>query len=275
MAEGRSPRSVADDAGPLQGPGYVSQQIQRALDVIETIAEAPRGLTLTEIADRLGLPKSSALRLVANLEMRRYVEQDQNNRYRIGLRVFSIGGGALADNILRTCARPYLEDLSIKVGESTYLAILDQDQALYIDRIESPMPVRSHSPIGSHRPLQITAVGKVMLSGMTPVKAAEIVQQRAALDSVPAMTQQELEQRLQRIIADGYAIDVGEYDEGLTCIAAPIRDETGDVIGALGVSGPSWRITEERIPSVVGFLLENARGVSRELGHTGEITAVS
>jgi IclR family KDG regulon transcriptional repressor len=278
VAEASSPRAAADDAarsGQMQGLGYVSQQIQRALDVVEAIAEAPRGLTLTEVAEALNLPKSSALRLVANLEMRHYVEQDQNNRYRIGLRVFSIGGKALADNILRTCARPYLEDLAIKLGESTYLAILDQDQALYIDRIESPMPVRSHSPIGSHRPLQITAVGKVMLAGMDPEKAAVLVERRAGIDSVPHMTRSELEQRLQRINVDGYAIDIGEYDEGLTCIAAPIRDDDASVCAALGVSGPSWRINEERVPSVVGLLLANARAISRELGYTGETTAAS
>lgn len=278
MVESRSTRAAADDAPPqgkIQGLGYVSQQIQRALDVIEAIAEAPRGLTLTELSDGLGLPKSSALRLVANLEMRRYVEQDQNNRYRIGLRVFSIGGQALADNVLRTCARPYLEDLAIKVGESTYLAILDQDQALYIDRIESPMPVRSHSPIGSHRPLQITAVGKVMLASMGVERAAQLVARRAELDLVPAPSRQELEERLQRITADGYAIDIGEYDAGLTCIAAPIRDARADVIAALGVSGPTWRITEERVPAVVALLLENAQGVSQELRYFRRDPAVS
>lgn len=279
MSEARNPRAAADGRGSsdtqVAGLAYVSQQIQRALDVMDAIADSPRGLTLTELADKLGLPKSSALRLVANLEMRRYVEQDQHNRYRIGLRVFSIGGQALADNTLRTCARPYLEDLSIKVGESTYLAILDQDQALYIDRIESPMPVRAHSPIGSHRPLQITAVGKVMLAGLTPDAAASLVQRRAEVDSLPKISPKELEQRLQRINADGYAIDIGEYDEGLTCIAAPIKSGNGEVVGALGVSGPSWRVTEERLPSVIGMLLENARGISRELGYSGDEVAVS
>jgi DNA-binding IclR family transcriptional regulator len=269
--------AVGDSAMEPSGLSYVSQQIQRALDVIEAIAEAPRGLTLTELAQELGLPKSSVLRLVANLEMRRYVEQDQNNRYRIGLRVFSIGGRALADNILRTCARPYLEDLALRVGESTYLAILDQEQALYIDRIESPMPVRSHSPIGSHRPLSVTAVGKVLLAGMGPAAAADILSSRAGSGS-PAPD--DLDQRLRRIAVDGYAIDVGEYDEGLTCIAAPIRDSHGDVIAALGLSGPSWRIPDDRLPTVVGLLIVNAQGVSRELGHQiaeqeGETTAAS
>jgi len=136
------------------------------------------------------------------------------------------------------------------------------------------MPVRSHSPIGSHRPLQITAVGKVMLAGMDPEKAAEIVRRRAAIDPVPPVPEKELEVRLQRVNADGYAIDIGEYDEGLTCIAAPIRGDSGQVCAALGLSGPSWRIPEGRLPSIIGLLLENARGVSRELGYTGEITAV-
>jgi len=283
VGQGRTPSSpVGDSATGPNGLGYLSQQIQRALDVIEAIAEAPRGLTLTELAEELGLPKSSVLRLVANLEMRRYVEQDQNNRYRIGLRVFSIGGRALADNILRTCARPYLEDLALRVGESTYLAILDQEQALYIDRIESPMPVRSHSPIGSHRPLPITAVGKVLLAGMGPAAAAETLRSQAELGSLAQPAPDDLDQRLRRIAAEGYAIDVGEYDEGLTCLAAPIRDGHGDVVAALGVSGPSWRITDDRLPAVVGLLIENALGVSRELGHEGsaetedgETTAVS
>lgn len=263
--------------GSLQGLGYVSQAIQRALDVLDAIAEAPRGLTLTELSKTLDLPKSSVLRLIANLEMRHFVEQDRNSRYRIGLRVFSIGGQALADSNLRTCARPYLEDLTQRVGESTYLAILDQDQALYIDRIESPMPVLSVSPIGSHRPLHITAVGKVLLAAMGAEAALEILGRRALLDGMaktPPVEPEELRRRLEKIAAQGYAVDVGEFDKGLTCLAAPIREAHGDIIAALGVSGPSWRVTDERVPEIVGLLTENAARVSTELGHVEEEQAI-
>jgi IclR family transcriptional regulator, KDG regulon repressor len=262
--------------GSVQGLGYVSQAIQRALDVLDAIAEAPRGLTLTELSKTLDLPKSSVLRLIANLEMRHFVEQDRSSRYRIGLRVFSIGGQALADSNLRTCARPYLEDLAQRVGESTYLAILDQDQALYIDRIESPMPVLSLSPIGSHRPLHITAVGKVLLAAMGADAALEILGRRAVLDKAKTLPvePEALRRRLEKITVQGYAVDVGEFDKGLTCLAAPIRDAHGDIIAALGVSGPSWRVTDERVPEIIGFLIENAEGVSAELGHVGEEKAI-
>lgn len=267
VARGKDESQVPD--GSVQGLGYVSQAIQRALDVLDAIAAAPHGLTLTDLSKTLDLPKSSVLRLIANLEMRHFVEQDRNSRYRIGLRVFSIGGQALADSNVRTCARPYLEDLTQRVGESTYLAILDQDQALYIDRIESPMPVLSLSPIGSHRPLHITAVGKVLLAAMDAGDALEILDRRAAFDKgrTPPVEPGELSRCLQKIAVQGYAVDVGEFDKGLTCLAAPIRDAHGDVIAALGVSGPSWRVTDERVPEIVGLLVENAEGISAELGH--------
>jgi DNA-binding IclR family transcriptional regulator len=259
-----------------QGISYVSQAIQRAFDVIDAIADAPNGLTLTELAQTLHLSKSSVLRLVANLEMRRFVEIDQHRRYRIGLRVFSIGGRALADSNLRTRARPYLEDLALRVGESTYLAILDHDQALYIDRIESPMPVRSHSPIGSHRPLHITAVGKILLADMPPDDIFRILRRReASAPFQPPMDQEGFLEHLKHIAREGYAVDIGEFDKGLTCLAAPIRDSTSAVIAALGVSGPSWRLSDERLPGVVELMIENAKGVSKELGYAGDAVVAS
>lgn len=254
------------------GFGYVSQAIQRALDVLDLLANAPDGLKLTELASALDLPKSTAARLLANLELRQYVEVDESKRYHVGLHVFSVGGRALGSSRVRACGRSFLEDLALKVGESTYLAILDQDQALYIDRIESPMPVRTLSPIGSHRPLHATAVGKVLLASMDDA-AVEAILERQGLAPVTSKSVTDLDvlrQQLAAIARQGYAIDVGEWADGLTCLAAPIRDAASRVVAAIGVSGPSWRVTDDRVPEVASLLVDNAARLSGEMGYLSQ-----
>jgi len=257
----------------VRGFGYLSQAIQRALDVLEILAGPPvanRGLTLTELSASLSLPKSTTLRLLANLEARGLVEQDDSRRYRIGLRLFSIGSQALAGNDVRRQARPYLEELAYKVGESAYLAILDQDHALYIDRIESPQPVLKMSPIGSHRPLHATAVGKVLMSSLDP----EVVEGIISRTGLPALTPntvtdpEVLKDRLELIRQRAFDVEHGEYSEALTCMAAPIRDATSRVVAAIGLSGPSWRLEDERLVAAITALGESARSISRELGHS-------
>jgi len=261
------PRHLAD----ARQMGFVSQSIQRALDVIEMLSRpaVAHGMTLTELAESLDLPKSTTVRLLANLEMRGFVEQDGLRRYRIGMRLFSIGGQALANSHLRTAARPYLEDLTSRIGESTYLGVLDMDQVLYVDRIESPQPVKSLSPIGSHRPLNATAVGKVLLAYLDRATARELLGRRgmAARTSRTTTELDELLRQLDEIAETGLAVDIGEWDDGLTCIAAPIFDRGGKVTAALGVSGPSWRLSEQRFDEVFRLLARNAAEVSRELGH--------
>lgn len=250
-------------AQPPRRFGYVSQQIQRALDVLEALSASDQGLTLSELSEALDLPKSSTVRLLANLEMRSFIEQDDMRRYRIGLHLFSIGGRALAGSQLRVLARPSLEQIAQYIGESTYLAIPDQGQALYIDRIESPMPVTAQSPIGSHRPLHATAVGKVLLASMEADEVDDILSRGMAAVTSKTLTDPDLlRKQLVSIARDGYAIDYGEFDEGLTCLAAPIRDFRGLAVAAIGLSGPAWRLNGDRLSLATQLLIEHSAGIS-------------
>ncbi|MFC0529875.1 IclR family transcriptional regulator [Phytohabitans kaempferiae] len=255
-------------AAAAQTPA-MSQSIQRALDVLETLStEAPEvGQTLTELADRLGLPKSTVARVLFNLEARGFVEQDGLRRYRVGMRLFSIGGQALANSHLRVTSRPYLEDLTLRVGESSYLGVLDMHQVLYVDRIESPQPVKSLSPIGSHRPVNATAMGKALVAWMDETDVRRLLK-RTGMASRTRHTVTELDtfvEGLERIRADGFAVDVGEWDEGLTCVAAPVRASNGAVVGALGISGPSWRLSGEQLNDATRLLAKAVADLGTEL----------
>ncbi|MEV0732637.1 MULTISPECIES: IclR family transcriptional regulator [Polymorphospora] len=250
----------------------MSQSIQRALDVLETLStEAPEvGQTLTELADRLGLPKSTVARVLFNLESRGFVEQDGLRRYRVGMRLFSIGGQALANSHLRVTSRPYLEDLTLRVGESSYLGVLDMQQVLYVDRIESPQPVKLLSPIGSHRPVNATAMGKALVAWMDETDVRRLLK-RTGMASRTRHTVTELDafvEGLERIRADGVAVDVGEWDEGLTCVAAPVRSSNGAVVGALGISGPSWRLSGEQLKDATRLLAKAVADLGTELAPT-------
>lgn len=256
----------ANRAGSL---GFLSQSIQRSLDVIETLSAAPEfGYTLTELSEELNLPKSTVTRLLANLEVRGFVDQDALRRYRIGMRLFTIGGRALANSNLRISARPYLEDLSQRVGESAYLGVLDMDHVLYVDRIESPQPVKALSPIGSHRPINATAMGKVLLAFMEREKAVGLLERTGFASRTPKTVDSpdEFLRQLDAVRQSGFAIDVGEWDEGLTCLGAPVRARSGEVVAAIGVSGPSWRLSGDRYGEVSRLLTRAAESVSKDIG---------
>lgn len=265
--QAQSPEPAASQ--PVRELGYVSQPLQRAIDIMEMVSEAPEGRTLTELSTALDIPKSSALRLLANLELRGLVEQDELRRYRIGMRMFWLGSRWLGYSRLRACTRPYLEELALRTGENACLAVLDDEQVLYVDRIESRQLTRAVPLIGSHRPLHATAVGKVLLAGLPATLAAQILVQRElrALTAKTVTDPRTLQRQLTAVSNRGYAIDIDEFEEGLTCLGAPIRDDTGTVVAALGLSGPSWRLGEMGIPEITSLLCATSADISRQLGH--------
>lgn len=255
-------------AGPIRELGYVSQVLQRAIDVLEVVSEAPEGCTLTELSAVLGIPKSSALRLLANLELRGLVEQDQLRRFRLGMRMFTLGSRWLGHSQLRGYTRPHLEELSHKTGENTCMAILDQDQVFYLDRIEPSRPARSVPLIGSHQPLHATAVGKVLLANLPKQVAAQMLARRE-MQAVTAKTvtdRRVLERQLPMVAKRDCAVEVGEFQEGLTCLGVPIRDGLGTVVAALGLSGPSWRLSQERTNEAISLMRAAAAQISDQLG---------
>jgi IclR family transcriptional regulator, KDG regulon repressor len=279
-AVGRTPGSADEPARPEgpprpRGPAapakrrYVVAAVARALGILENVDGGMRGTGITELSRRLGLGKSTVHRLCATLEHHGYLVRDPGTgRYRLSLRVFQIGSHALDALDLPARAMPELEALGAATEETVHLAVLDGAEVIFIGKVESPRPLRLYSQVGRRCPAHCTAVGKVLLAyagaGQRGGGAGRPLKRYTprTLTSAPA-----LERELDEVRRRGYATDEEEFEEGIRCIAGPVRDYRGRVIAALSVSVPAGRLPRSRTASLTDQILDAARRVSEALGH--------
>jgi IclR family transcriptional regulator, KDG regulon repressor len=248
---------------------YRIQSIERAVAILNAFSQDEPELGVTELAERLGLHKSTVHRFIVNLEAAGLVERNPRNaRYRLGLRIFELGGLVMQQMNLWDEALPFLEGLVRDTGETGHLAVLDGGEAIYIERVEARRALRVPSAIGRGYPAHATNLGKVLLADRPAHEVDAIVADRGLAAYTPhTITDPEaLAAELARIRRQGYAIDNEEYDEGLRCIGAPIYDHSGHVVAALGIGGPVTRITPERVHELAELVMTAARGLSRRLG---------
>ncbi|HLH68572.1 MAG TPA: IclR family transcriptional regulator [Candidatus Dormibacteraeota bacterium] len=245
------------------------ESADRVLRVLEAFSPTKRDLTLSEIADQLGLPRSSVHRLLAVLIAHGFIERDPaTRRYRLGIRLFEIGSIVIHQRGLHSAAHPVVEELSVSTGETCHLAVLSGIEAVYVYKIEGASSIIMSSRVGGRAPAHCTSIGKVLLAW----SGREVVEQVVAgglrpytLNTITSPEQLEVE--LERVRAQGYAIDVEEYERGLCCIAAPVRDHSGAVIAALGLAGPRSRLGPRRLTELAGPVRAAADAVSRNLGY--------
>ncbi|MGE5579033.1 MAG: IclR family transcriptional regulator [Bacillota bacterium] len=253
----------------MEGPGSL-QTVDRALDVLEQIGDAANGLTLTEVSAKVGLSKATVSRLVASLASRGYVRRDPANlRYRLGVGILNLTGEFLQSIEFREVAVPHLREIQRLSGETANLAIMDADEVVYLERIESPHTVKASFRVGKRAPLSCTALGKAMLA----FTDEDEVRRRFAGDrSIVRSTErsvaslQDLLQNLARVRVEGVAVDDEEHQMGVRCVGGPIFDVTGRVIAAISVSGPTSRIPLERLPEICGLVRKASQAISAELG---------
>jgi IclR family acetate operon transcriptional repressor len=250
-------------------PRYRIQAIERAVAILNAFSVDEPELGVTEIAERVGLHKSTVHRFMVNLDAAGLVERNPRRaRYRLGLHIFELGGLVMQRMNLWDEALPFLEGLVRDTGETGHLAVLDGGEAIYVERVEARRPLRVPSAIGRGYPAHATNLGKVLLADLPRERVLEIVATRglAAYTRNTITELDVLEAELERIRERGYAIDDEEYDEGLRCIGAGVRDHSGRVVSALGIGGPVTRITPERVEELSRLVMNAARGLSRRLG---------
>src|ERR1017187_1124230 len=248
---------------------YRIQVLDRTVAVLDTLAKnGEPGLTVVEVAEAIGVAKSTAHRLLRGLAQWRFVfRQPVNDRYVLGVKLFQLGSLAAPQNHLRGRARRYLERLARETGETIHLAVLNDGQVLHLDKIESQRRLRIGIVLGSYSQASTTALGKALLACLPENRLREIIRMRGlpSRTSNSITTIAELEEELRRVRECGYALDNEEDGEGLKCVAAPVRSISGEVIAALSVAGPSLRMTDERVALLVKLVVETARGLSEEL----------
>lgn len=263
-----------DDRPAGTGPGRnTSSSLRRALSIVMFLAEDrghPRGATLTDLAEGLGLSKSTILRLLAPLREVRLVDQDaENGRYQLGPQNAFLGQVYLERLDFREAAAPHLHELVDGIGETVHLVVFDPPEIVYIDKVESPQPVRMHSRIGSRQPAYCTAVGKAFLAYASPAVVDQVIA-RGMPPRTPATitTAGWLRAELAAVRERGYAIDDVENEREIRCVAAPVFDHSGAVATAISVSGPASRVTRDRVAEIGETLLASTRALSERLGGT-------
>jgi IclR family acetate operon transcriptional repressor len=248
--------------------GNAVRSVDRAAALLLALGESQGPSGVTELARRLGLHKSTASRLLATLERRGLVEQDdETGKYRLGLVVIRLAERAERTLDLRGLAMPELERLARLTHETTGLSILDGDSCLAVAHVDGPNLVAVGDWTGRSAPLHCIASGKVLMATLAEREVARVV--RRGLPRYTDRTIIELEpllEELARVRRRGYATAIGEYEAGLNAVAAPVRDARGQVIAAVDVWGPAFRLTPRRIPELANQVREAAAAISRRLG---------
>ncbi|WP_026894386.1 IclR family transcriptional regulator [Clostridiisalibacter paucivorans] len=251
----------------------IVQSVDRALSILEVLSENSSGLGITEISKKIDLHKSTVHRLLSTLIYKDYVEQDhETNKYRITLKVLELGNNRLKDLDIVTVSRPHLTELMKKTNEVVHLVILEKEEIVYIDKVESENTIRMHSTIGKRSPAYCTAVGKAIMSHMTMEEVLEIWNNSQIKEHTQYTITgvDEMKEELKKIRERGYSVDDEENEIGVRCVAAPIFNWKGDVIAAISISGPTMRVTKEKVEEFSILIIEYARRISLELGYNNK-----
>jgi IclR family transcriptional regulator, acetate operon repressor len=217
------------------------QSIRRAFDVLGTLGDGPLGVT--EVADRAGLPKSTAARLLATLVGEGAVEQvPGDTSYRLGPRLITLSAGFSLARSLAAIARPMLTDLAEASGEAAGLAMPDGDLVHYIDQVDTVQPVLVRDWTGARAPLHAVSSGQVLLAFRTPAAIERYLERPMERFTDRTLADADaVRERLREVRRRGYAWAIEEFDADISSVAAPIADASGEVIAAVHVHGPSYR----------------------------------
>ncbi|GAA5234336.1 IclR family transcriptional regulator [Verticiella sediminum] len=258
-----SSASAAVDPVP-DAPGVGS--LPKGLAILEALARADAPMGVTELARELGMGKSGVHRLLRMLCDLGWVREAQG-RYACSLRIWEVGM-RVADRLdLRQVAAPFLRELADATSETVHLSILDGIDVLYVDKIDSPQPVRAYSRVGGRAPAGCVATGKVLLAYAEAARVAEASAAMAPYTPRTIVDPQELEAELRRVRQQGYAVNRGEWRASVCGLAAPVFDARGEVVAALGISGPADRLTQKAMRAFEPAVTQAAHALSLALGH--------
>ncbi len=248
------------------------QSVDRAIAILYLLAErGSEGLGVTEVAAELGVHKSTAFRLITALENGDLVEQlEERGKYHLGRGVVRLAGATTAQLELSTESRPVCKRLATELGETVNLAIADAGAVTNILQEYGSSAVSGRNWTGQRTPMHATASGKVLLAWADGETVAEVL--TGDLDEYTSETITDapaLAAELKKVRAQGWACTTEEFELGLNAVAAPVRGATGDVVAAVGVSGPSYRLSVESFAEVADHLVQGGREISSRLGYFG------
>jgi DNA-binding IclR family transcriptional regulator len=262
------------DFHQVKTSAYRTRSVERVLAVLNVFIDAGPNLTLMQVCEATGLTPSTAYRLMANLVAWGYLEPDrEGNAYRLGLTVIRLAGVALGQLDVRVKAAPLMDELRNRTRETVHLAALDGRHIIYLEKLEGLHAIGlMSSRVGRTAPAHCTALGRVLLA-FNPDRAEAILE--GPLEAPTARTvvdPKALRALLALVNEQGYALDLGEHEPEVRCVAVPIRNHSGTVIAAMSVSGPAQRIEPMLSEGLVAEVVGVGRNVSGLLGYLGRDT---
>jgi len=251
---------MRDDTGNLQS-------VRRAISALEEVSDAG-SIGVSELGRRLGVHKATASRLVATLSERGLLERDPlTDRFRLGFGLIRLAGAAMAGLDIVRVAHPILEELAERTEETVNLGVLAGDSVVYVDQVTGTRSIVAVSWVGRRTPLHCTSNGKVLLAFADPAAREGLLETPLVAMTSRTITDRDVLQRqLQDVVRRGYAQTVEELEEGLNAVAAPVRQTGGEVIAALSVSGPVFRMRQMDLPRVARSVMDAADAISRRMG---------
>ncbi|OLN21964.1 IclR family transcriptional regulator [Domibacillus antri] len=247
----------------------VVKSVARALDIIALVSASRNGLGVTEIANQMDINKSSVFRTLATLMQYGYIEQnEETGRYRIGYAFLDVSSRLLDSLDVRSEAQPVLKQLEDETNEVVHLVVYDRGEVVYIEKLDGHEALRMHSKVGKRAPVHCTSVGKAILAHLPAAEVIDILDRKG----MPVHTEhtitskQTFLEELTNVKKNGYALDLEENEPGIRCIAAPVFDHNGNVAAAVSISGPTLRMTDDRIKTLQKRMIEAGARISKRLG---------
>ncbi len=245
------------------------QSLGRAFAILEEVARNREGIGLADLSKRVGLHNSTAFHLAKTLVALGYIRQEPDSRrYRIGRPLFALAASALDEIEMVSLATPIMEELSAKTGESSHFAVRMGDAIVVIARTSGPGAFQLAERVGVVRPAHCTALGKVILAALHPGQLDRFLQRADlkpstdnSITEIPALLRE-----IEEVRRSGIALDDGEFNPEVRCVAVPVKDFTGQVVGALGISAPVWRLSMQALKSRTKAVQAAADRLSREFG---------
>lgn len=239
------------------------------LKVLEVFGRRGQTLSLADLAAETGKPKSTLHRIVTTLVHAGFVDQDpSNSRYRLTLKMWSLGMAALAGLDMLKIARPHLEALMAASDETVHLAVLEATgNIVYLSKVECPRSIRVQTQVGKQSPSWCTATGRAILAFQADAQERVLASDLRPLTPDTVTDRDRLRQILKAVVAKGFAVTKGENHPEMGGIAAPIRDHTGEVVASCGLAVPAFRMRRELVERCVPLVVKYAAAISNDLGY--------
>ena len=264
-----APKSDGDEEAEDKQRGAGVQSLGRAFSILEEVARHREGISLAELSKLVGLHNSTTFHLAKTLVSLGYLRQEKDNkRYRIGRPLFALAASALDEIEMVNVATPVLEELSRQTSESSHFAVRMGDAVIVIARTSGPGAFQLTDRVGVVRPAHCTALGKIILASLRPDQFRQFLDRAELKPSTPKSITDAgvLTREIAEVQRTGVAFDDGEFNPEVRCVAVPVTDFTGQVIGALGISGPIWRLSNQALHEGAQVVQAAAERLSAEFG---------